>query len=184
MPKEIEKCYFDNLEYKLKETLSHIENYSENFTGELAFYRFKSKSWVGNVLSARNKYAHWLFPFFDIKLALAIINLKDKDRDLQRRLINDLNKEFESINFGNGDDKNVIWSKIKKRVKKITSKSKSKINTNVDYQYESIETQHKLIYNVTKINKEYLNFINANRVIPRYDALSALLNSIDNSKLY
>jgi len=184
MPKDIEKEYLDNLEDKLIETLNHLQDYDENFIGEIAFYRFKSKDWVGSALSARNKYAHWLFPFFDIKLAIPIINLEHKDRNVQKRFIKDLKKEFESITFGNGDDFKMIWNKIKRKVKKVMPNTKNNFaNSNTDYQYESVDNQHKLIYDVTKINKDYLKNIQANRIIPRYDALSVLLNSLESSKL-
>ena len=117
-------------------------------------------------------------------MAIPIINLEHKDRNVQKRFIKDLKKEFESITFGNGDDFKMIWNKIKRKVKKVMPNAKNNFaNSNTDYQYESVDNQHKLIYDVTKINKDYLKNIQANRIIPRYDALSVLLNSLESSKL-
>jgi hypothetical protein len=181
LEKEEKEKYIQNLEKKLA-SLYQIENTSKSKISELAFYMEKGKYWAGSVLSARNKYAFWIFPFFDPELSLPLLSLGGKGNNLQNRVINELYDEFKVVPYGNIDTESVFKSTLKKYIKKVISYRGKKRKATYDYPQDTDFKNFSVLEDIIKLNQDFLVSKGASRSVSKYETLGELLEYLDKRK--
>lgn len=181
LDKREHKEYLNNLEAKLNH-LYEIKNKGKASISELAFYLEKGKYWAGSVLSVRNKYAFWIFPFFDPEISLPLLGLKNKGNNLQNKVAIELCSKFEAIPYGNIDTESTFISTLKQYLKKVVPYKKRKRKTTYDYPLDSDFKKYSTLGEIVELDQEYLVNNGASRSVSKYETVGLLLKYLNEIK--
>ena len=172
--KERDTKYLHAIETKLN-YLKTIPKDSNTSISELAFYLEKGKYWSGSVLSARNKYAFWFFPYFDPILSIPMLGLNRKGNKLQNKVVNKLYSNFSKIPYGNIDTESTLVSAIKTFIKKILKLKKYTKQNKFDYPKDVSSVDYKELEELININQDILIQKGASRSVSKYETLGEFI---------
>ncbi len=171
--------YCNNLTSKFYNTLYQINKPKYVNNAEILFYMEKGKYWVGSVLTARNKFGYWLFPFFDATIASQLLGLKNKGNKLQKNVINYFEPELKIVPFGNMDTESTLTTYVKGFIKKMTGRKINKGNDEYDYPFEKTELKTDP-EKFCGISLQYLLSTKNKRSVAKYFTISELIYLMEN----
>jgi hypothetical protein len=176
--------YINNLKEKFEEDISTYKFGNETSVGELIFYLERGKYWAGSMLTARNKYAYWLFPFFDASITYKMLALKNKRNSLQKRVIEHFYPQLSKIQFGNVDTESLMITFIKKMIKNVISPSRlSKIKRvlkdkpKADYHEECLVKKNAILSDILNFDSSDLKKNGEIRSIAKWNTLNILFDN-------